>query len=193
MYNWTDVAARTLEVYDSVTLSSGTTQQHNSDDPTTSSSSSSSPTAPSSSGRDLLVRLARGVRAGPWAGPIWCFALVVYYWWWLFVESWWPADRIEAAPDWPREEVEFGGGGGDGGGTAAAAAAAEWRREMEESVGEGEEDGAGGAQQQQQPKTPSCVWRWGRQPQQQPQQLGDGQPAGGPALRSRQKSTAGRS
>jgi hypothetical protein len=76
MYNWSDVAARTLRVYDAVRA------------------------APWRPG--LLPRLRRALRAGPWAGPLWCCVLVLLYWWWRLLEWLQPASGIEIAPDWPR-------------------------------------------------------------------------------------------
>jgi phosphatidylinositol glycan class A protein len=76
MYDWGDVAARTLRVYDAATSD------------------------PRPDG--LLPRLRRCVHAGPWAGPLWCCVLVLLHWWWRLLEWWTPAKEIERAPDWPR-------------------------------------------------------------------------------------------
>ena len=79
MYRWTDVAARTVAVYDCV----------------------------ASSSRDdtMIGRLQRYYRCGSWFGKICCCiaALDAMYWAWL---RWWqPAHCMDIAPDFPRSSV----------------------------------------------------------------------------------------
>lgn len=104
MYSWGDVAARTLAVYDAAMA------------------------APWRAG--LLPRLRRAAAAGPWAGPLWCAALVLLHWWWRLLERWAPAGGIEAAPNWPQTDCvaaclrrRAGGGGSSSGGSGGGARA----------------------------------------------------------------------
>jgi hypothetical protein len=124
MYSWTDVAARTLRVYDDVMMT------------------------PWADG--LLPRLRRCARAGPWAGPIWCCALVLLHWWWVALEWWRPAAGIERAPDWPL--AAWGEQPAEAAAAAAAAAAVgtgsrrrgKQREEVAPGLGRGAEQGGGG-------------------------------------------------
>lgn len=76
MYNWDDVAARTLSVYDAA---------------------AAAPWRPG-----LLPRLQRAMGVGACAGPLWCCVLVLLHWWWRVLEWLQPAGSIEVAPDWPQ-------------------------------------------------------------------------------------------
>lgn len=73
MYRWTDVAAATEGVYDTV----------------------------STSGRDdtLIGRLRRYNRCGAWFGKLCCCIAVLDVLYWLFLEWWNPAAGMQTAPD----------------------------------------------------------------------------------------------
>ena len=76
MYSWTNVAARTVKVYDRVSSAAW-------DD-------------------SMLGRLRRFGACGPWAGRLFSAVVVCEHLYWRFLEWWQPACGVDAAQDWPQ-------------------------------------------------------------------------------------------
>ncbi|KAL2621174.1 hypothetical protein R1flu_001379 [Riccia fluitans] len=77
LYSWPDVAQRTERVY------------HH---------------AMNTENEDLLERLSRYNACGPWAGKLFCLVVIIDYIFWHFLQWWQPAEEIDVAPDFQRQE-----------------------------------------------------------------------------------------
>jgi len=114
MYSWTNVAARTERVYDGICGAVPEADFYGYEDKTAAGGGTGSETGASWSatrGRSgvqsfaLIDRLKRYYGCGIWAGKLFCLCVIVDYLIFLFLELWFPRDKIDICPDWPRKKV----------------------------------------------------------------------------------------
>ncbi|CAK7273722.1 Phosphatidylinositol N-acetylglucosaminyltransferase GPI3 subunit [Sporothrix epigloea] len=111
MYSWTNVAARTERVYNGITGAISEAEFYGYDLATTSGSATAGGWS-ATRGRSgvqsfaLIDRLKRYYGCGTWAGKLFCLCVVIDYLLYLFCEFWWPRDRIDICPDWPRKTLQ---------------------------------------------------------------------------------------
>ncbi len=130
MYSWTNVAARTERVYNGITGAISEAEFYGYDlaGGGGGGAETSSAAVGAGSGTDtgagagagswsatrgrsgvqgfaLIDRLKRYYGCGIWAGKLFCLCVVIDYLLYLFCEFWWPRDRIDICPDWPRKTL----------------------------------------------------------------------------------------
>ena len=98
MYNWPNVAQRTVAVYDRL---------------------AALPTIPPR--QELLSRLRRYRSIGAWAGLVFCCIVMWLHWFWCLLEWQQPAAGVNMAADWPSIQDMMQGGDDDSGGGAGKA------------------------------------------------------------------------
>lgn len=107
MYSWTNVALRTERVYHGIAgdISEGEFYGY---EAAGAPSSSWSATRGRSGVQSfaLIDRLKRYYGCGIWAGKLFCMCVIVDYLLFLFLELWFPRDKIDICPDWPRKKVD---------------------------------------------------------------------------------------
>jgi phosphatidylinositol N-acetylglucosaminyltransferase subunit A len=97
MYSWTNVAKRTERVYDGISGAISEAEFYGYD-------------ASGMRGRSgvqsfaLIDRLKRYYGCGVWAGKLFCLCVIVDYLLFLFLEWWFPRDKIDICTDWPRKK-----------------------------------------------------------------------------------------
>lgn len=95
MYSWNNVALRTERVYDGICGAIPEEEFYG------------APTGDYNGSRSrnfaLIDRLKRYYGCGTWAGKLFCLCVVVDYLFFLFLEWWFPRDKIDICPDWPRK------------------------------------------------------------------------------------------
>ena len=101
MYSWTNVASRTERVYDGITGAIGEAEFYGYD-----AANGSAVTATRSRSFALIDRLKRNYGCGTWAGKLFCMCLIIDYLIYMFLEFWFPTDRIDICTDWPRKTVD---------------------------------------------------------------------------------------
>ncbi|CAK7199977.1 Phosphatidylinositol N-acetylglucosaminyltransferase GPI3 subunit [Sporothrix eucalyptigena] len=113
MYSWTNVAARTERVYNGITGAISEAEFYGYDLATNGGNGSATAGGWSATrGRSgvqsfaLIDRLKRYYGCGIWAGKLFCLCVVIDYLLYLFCEFWWPRDRIDICPDWPRKTLQ---------------------------------------------------------------------------------------
>jgi len=72
LYSWSDVALRTVVVYDRALISDNV---------------------------NLLQRLSRYYECGAWAGKLFCLVMILDFILWCFLEWWQPVKNVDVAPD----------------------------------------------------------------------------------------------
>ncbi|KAK3315468.1 glycosyltransferase family 4 protein [Apodospora peruviana] len=108
MYSWTNVALRTERVYNGISGAISEAEFYSYD--AASAVAAASWTA--NRGRSgvqsfaLIDRLKRYYGCGIWAGKLFCLVVIVDYLLFLFLELWYPRDKIDICPDWPRKKVK---------------------------------------------------------------------------------------
>lgn len=102
MYSWTNVALRTERVYNGISGAISEAEFYGYD---ASNPASWSPTRGRSGVQSfaLIDRLKRYYGCGIWAGKLFCLCVIVDYLIFLFLELWFPRDKIDICPDWPRK------------------------------------------------------------------------------------------
>jgi len=73
LYSWSDVALRTVVVYDRALISDNV---------------------------NLLQRLSRYYGCGAWAGKLFCLVMILDFILWCLLEWWQPVKNVDVAPDW---------------------------------------------------------------------------------------------
>ncbi|KIH90081.1 phosphatidylinositol N-acetylglucosaminyltransferase GPI3 subunit [Sporothrix brasiliensis 5110] len=114
MYSWTNVAARTERVYNGITGAISEAEFYGYDMATNSGNGGGGTAGGWSATRGrsgvqsfaLIDRLKRYYGCGIWAGKLFCLCVVIDYLLYLFCEFWWPRDRIDICPDWPRKTLQ---------------------------------------------------------------------------------------
>lgn len=104
MYSWTNVAMRTERVYKGISgdISEGEFYGYD---------AATAPSWSATRGRSgvqsfaLIDRLKRYYGCGIWAGKLFCLCVIVDYLLFMFLELWFPRDKIDICPDWPRKKV----------------------------------------------------------------------------------------
>ena len=100
MYSWTNVAQRTERVYDGICgeMAEGEFYGYEAGDLPGGRSGVQS--------FALIDRLKRYYGCGIWAGKLFCLCMIVDYLLFLFLEIWFPRDKIDVCPDWPRKVLK---------------------------------------------------------------------------------------
>ncbi|KAK0737286.1 hypothetical protein B0T21DRAFT_347672 [Apiosordaria backusii] len=110
MYSWENVAVRTERVYNGIcgAISEGEFYGYYEGD---NNSNSWSATRGRSGVQSfaLIDRLKRYYGCGIWAGKLFCLCVIVDYLLFLFLELWFPRERIDVCPDWPRKKRKDSG------------------------------------------------------------------------------------
>lgn len=112
MYSWTNVAARTERVYNGITGAISEAEFYGYDMATSNGGAGTAGGSSATRGRSgvqsfaLIDRLKRYYGCGIWAGKLFCLCVVIDYLLYLFCEFWWPRDRIDICPDWPRKQLQ---------------------------------------------------------------------------------------
>ncbi|KAL1902647.1 Phosphatidylinositol N-acetylglucosaminyltransferase GPI3 subunit [Sporothrix stenoceras] len=113
MYSWTNVAARTERVYNGITGAISEAEFYGYDMATNNNGGTGTAGGWNATrGRSgvqsfaLIDRLKRYYGCGIWAGKLFCLCVVIDYLLYLFCEFWWPRDRIDICPDWPRKQLQ---------------------------------------------------------------------------------------
>ena len=102
MYSWTNVAKRTERVYDGISGAISEAEFYGYDGTGLKGRSGVQSFA-------LIDRLKRYYGCGVWAGKLFCLCVIVDYLLYLFLEWWFPRERIDICTDWPRKKrVEEG-------------------------------------------------------------------------------------
>ncbi|KAK0634378.1 hypothetical protein B0T17DRAFT_611402 [Bombardia bombarda] len=104
MYSWTNVALRTERVYNGISGAISEAEFYGYD---AANAASWSATRGRSGVQSfaLIDRLKRYYGCGIWAGKLFCLCVIVDYLIFLFLELWFPRDKIDICPDWPRKTV----------------------------------------------------------------------------------------
>ncbi|EPE07975.1 phosphatidylinositol n-acetylglucosaminyltransferase gpi3 subunit [Ophiostoma piceae UAMH 11346] len=108
MYSWTNVAARTERVYNGITGAISEAEFYGYD-LAGGAGAGGGGTWSATRGRSgvqsfaLIDRLKRYYGCGIWAGKLFCLCVVIDYLLFLFCEFFWPRDRIDICPEWPRK------------------------------------------------------------------------------------------
>lgn len=103
MYNWPNVAQRTVAVYDKLAQASAAA--------TPKTAAAAADRQPQ---QELLSRLRRYRAIGAWAGLIFCCIVMWLHWFWCLLEWQQPAAQVDMAVDWPSiQEMLRGEGGGN--------------------------------------------------------------------------------
>ncbi|KAK0740409.1 hypothetical protein B0T18DRAFT_417901 [Schizothecium vesticola] len=105
MYSWTNVAIRTERVYNGISgaISEAEFYGYDASDPATWSATRGRSGVQSFA---LIDRLKRYYGCGIWAGKLFCMCVIVDYLIFLVLELWFPRDKIDICPDWPRKTVD---------------------------------------------------------------------------------------
>ncbi|KAK4444415.1 glycosyltransferase [Podospora aff. communis PSN243] len=105
MYSWTNVAIRTERVYNGISgaISEAEFYGYDASNPASWSATRGRSGVQSFA---LIDRLKRYYGCGIWAGKLFCLCVIVDYLIFLFLEIWWPRDKIDICPDWPRKTVD---------------------------------------------------------------------------------------
>lgn len=111
MYSWTNVAMRTERVYRGISGAISEAEFYGYDYDAATSAGSWSATRGRSGVQSfaLIDRLKRYYGCGIWAGKLFCLCVIVDYLIFLFLELWFPRDKIDICPDWPRKEPKESG------------------------------------------------------------------------------------
>jgi phosphatidylinositol N-acetylglucosaminyltransferase subunit A len=102
MYSWTNVAARTERVYNGISGSISEAEFYGYD-------AANASTFSATRGRSgvhsfaLIDRLKRYYGCGIWAGKLFCLCVIIDYLLYLFLEIWFPRDKIDICRNWPRK------------------------------------------------------------------------------------------
>jgi phosphatidylinositol glycan class A protein len=104
MYSWTNVAMRTERVYNGISGALSEADFYGYD--ATNGAGNFSATRGRSGVQSfaLIDRLKRYYGCGIWAGKLFCLCVIVDYLIFLVLELWFPRDKIDICPDWPRKE-----------------------------------------------------------------------------------------
>ena len=115
MYSWTNVAERTERVYDGISGGpdfyddgGGGADDDDDDDDDGTATAAAAAAARGRAGLQsfaLIDRLKRYYGCGIWAGKLFCLCVIVDYLIFLFLEFWWPRDKIDICTDWPRKKL----------------------------------------------------------------------------------------
>ncbi|KAK4197071.1 family 4 putative glycosyltransferase [Triangularia verruculosa] len=109
MYSWENVAVRTERVYNGIcgAISEGEFYGYCEGENAGGNGNSWSATRGRSGVQSfaLIDRLKRYYGCGIWAGKLFCLCVIVDYLLFLFLELWFPRERIDVCPDWPRKKV----------------------------------------------------------------------------------------
>ncbi|KAK4464668.1 family 4 putative glycosyltransferase [Cladorrhinum samala] len=103
MYSWENVAIRTERVYNGISGAISEAEFYGYE-------AANAPSWSATRGRSgvqsfaLIDRLKRYYGCGIWAGKLFCLCVIVDYLIFLFLELWWPRERIDICPDWPRKK-----------------------------------------------------------------------------------------
>lgn len=113
MYSWTNVACRTERVYNGISgdISEGEFYGYEAANPGSWSAIRGRSGVQSFA---LIDRLKRYYGCGIWAGKLFCLCVLIDYLIFLFLELWFPRDKIDVAAEWPRKRVEEKGRERDG-------------------------------------------------------------------------------
>jgi len=105
MYSWTNVAVRTERVYNGISgaISEAEFYGYDASNPATWSATRGRSGVQSFA---LIDRLKRYYGCGIWAGKLFCLCVIVDYLIFLFLEIWFPRDKIDICPEWPRKKVD---------------------------------------------------------------------------------------
>ena len=124
MYSWTNVAARTERVYRGISGALTEAEFYGTNDEaagtvgTGAGAGTGTGTWSAARGRSgvqsfaLIDRLKRYYGCGIWAGKLFCLCVIVDYLIFLVLELWFPRDKIDICPDWPRKKPKEGKEGG---------------------------------------------------------------------------------
>ncbi|KAK4121860.1 glycosyltransferase family 4 protein [Parathielavia appendiculata] len=109
MYSWTNVAMRTERVYNGICGAISEAEFYGYDAANGAGSWSATRGRSGVQSFALIDRLKRYYGCGIWAGKLFCLCVIVDYLIFLFLELWFPRDRIDTCPDWPRKERKMDG------------------------------------------------------------------------------------
>ncbi|GAB1312767.1 Phosphatidylinositol N-acetylglucosaminyltransferase GPI3 subunit [Madurella fahalii] len=104
MYSWTNVAMRTERVYNGISGAISEAEFYGYDAANGASSWSATRGRSGVQSFALIDRLKRYYGCGIWAGKLFCLCVIVDYLLFLFLELWFPRDKIDICPDWPRKK-----------------------------------------------------------------------------------------
>ncbi|KAK3370881.1 glycosyltransferase family 4 protein [Lasiosphaeria ovina] len=104
MYSWTNVAMRTERVYNGISGAISEAEFYGYD---AANAASWSATRGRSGVQSfaLIDRLKRYYGCGIWAGKLFCICVIVDYLLFVFLELWFPREKIDICPDWPRKTI----------------------------------------------------------------------------------------
>ncbi|EQB45550.1 Phosphatidylinositol N-acetylglucosaminyltransferase gpi3 subunit [Colletotrichum gloeosporioides] len=97
MYSWTNVALRTERVYHGISGELSEAEFYGVDAANGASRVRSFA---------LIDRLKRYYGCGIWAGKLFCLVCIIDYLLFLLLELWFPRDKIDICPEWPRKVVD---------------------------------------------------------------------------------------
>lgn len=104
MYSWTNVAMRTERVYNGISGAISEAEFYGYD--TNAANWSATRGRSGVQSFALIDRLKRYYGCGIWAGKLFCLCVIVDYLLFLFLELWFPRDKIDICPDWPRKTID---------------------------------------------------------------------------------------
>jgi phosphatidylinositol N-acetylglucosaminyltransferase subunit A len=109
MYSWTNVAMRTERVYNGISGAISEAEFYGYDAANSAGSWSATRGRSGVQSFALIDRLKRYYGCGIWAGKLFCLCVIVDYLIFLALELWFPRDKIDICPDWPRKERKVDG------------------------------------------------------------------------------------
>lgn len=108
MYSWTNVAQRTERVYNGICgdISEGEFYGYEAANYPGGNSWSAIRGRSGVQSFALIDRLKRYYGCGIWAGKLFCLCVIIDYLIFVFLEIWFPRDKIDICPDWPRKVLK---------------------------------------------------------------------------------------
>lgn len=109
MYSWTNVAQRTERVYSGICGDIGEGEFYGYDAAEYPGGGNGWSAIRGRSGVQsfaLIDRLKRYYGCGIWAGKLFCLCVIIDYLIFVFLEIWFPREKIDICPDWPRKTLK---------------------------------------------------------------------------------------